>query len=191
MKTLIVLAGLLCSCGAACCWLAQPPGGPPPGEGRPQDGRPPQDGRRGAPPRFELGRVLPPPLREQLELTEEQSRQLAELEKDVKAKLERILTPEQRKKLSRQGPPQGSTGDNGPGGPPTDAGERGRPKGPAAKPGGEKKDEGAENAGDQAAGGGIQWFGTLERGLAAAKASGRPILLLSAAPHCGGIPGMW
>ena len=39
--------------------------------------------------------------------------------------------------------------------------------------------------------GGIAWFGTWERGKAEAKRTGRPILLISAAPHCRQIPGMW
>jgi len=39
--------------------------------------------------------------------------------------------------------------------------------------------------------GGVQWFATLESGLAEARRSGRPILFLSAAPHCGGVSGIW
>ena len=39
--------------------------------------------------------------------------------------------------------------------------------------------------------GGIAWHGTWERGLAAAKSAGRPILLISAAPQCHGISGLW
>jgi hypothetical protein len=38
---------------------------------------------------------------------------------------------------------------------------------------------------------GIQWFGTLESGLRVAARSGRPILLVAAAPHCAGVPGIW
>lgn len=38
---------------------------------------------------------------------------------------------------------------------------------------------------------GIQWFATLERGLAEAKRAGKPILFVSAAPHCAGVSGMW
>lgn len=38
---------------------------------------------------------------------------------------------------------------------------------------------------------GIAWYGILEDGLAEAKASNRPIILLSAAPQCAGVPGMW
>ncbi len=39
--------------------------------------------------------------------------------------------------------------------------------------------------------GGIQWFPRLKDGLAEAKRTGRPILFLSAAPSCGGVPGVW
>ena len=37
----------------------------------------------------------------------------------------------------------------------------------------------------------IQWFGTLEQGLAEAKRTNRPLLMTAAAPACGGIAGMW
>lgn len=37
----------------------------------------------------------------------------------------------------------------------------------------------------------IAWYGDLETGLAEAKRSGRPILLVSGAPHCLGVPGVW
>ena len=37
----------------------------------------------------------------------------------------------------------------------------------------------------------IAWYGDLEAGLAEAKRSGRPILLVSGAPHCLGVPGVW
>lgn len=39
--------------------------------------------------------------------------------------------------------------------------------------------------------GGIAWFGSWKTGLMAAEASGRPILLIAAAPHCHGVPGIW
>ena len=38
---------------------------------------------------------------------------------------------------------------------------------------------------------GIVWYGVLEDGLAEAKRTGRPILLITAAAQCGGVPGMW
>jgi hypothetical protein len=37
----------------------------------------------------------------------------------------------------------------------------------------------------------IQWFGTLEQGLAEAERTGRPILLSAASPSCDRVPGMW
>jgi hypothetical protein len=37
----------------------------------------------------------------------------------------------------------------------------------------------------------IQWFATWESGLAEAQRSGRPILLVAAAPHCAGVSGIW
>ena len=38
---------------------------------------------------------------------------------------------------------------------------------------------------------GIPWFGVLEDGLAEAKRTGKPILFITAAAQCGGVPGMW
>ena len=37
----------------------------------------------------------------------------------------------------------------------------------------------------------IAWYGTLKSGLAEAERSNRAILLVSAAPHCTGVPGIW
>lgn len=37
----------------------------------------------------------------------------------------------------------------------------------------------------------IAWYGTLETGLQVAANSNRPILLVSGAPHCHGVPGIW
>ena len=37
----------------------------------------------------------------------------------------------------------------------------------------------------------VAWFGTLEAGLAEAKRTQRPILLVAAAPHCQNVPGIW
>jgi hypothetical protein len=96
--------------------------------------QPPDEKGKGPPPggpaRFELGRVLPPHLRDALELTDEQEQQLDDLEKEVKERLLKILTPQQKKKLRelrRQGPPPG-----GPGRPPEDDDQRG-PGGPPPK----------------------------------------------------------
>ncbi len=37
----------------------------------------------------------------------------------------------------------------------------------------------------------IQWFATLERGLAEARRTGKPILFAAGAPHYAGVSGMW
>jgi len=37
----------------------------------------------------------------------------------------------------------------------------------------------------------IAWFGTLESALKAARRTGRPILLVSGAPACQAVPGVW
>jgi Spy/CpxP family protein refolding chaperone len=55
--------------------------------------------------------VLPPPLKQELRLSEEQEKQIADLEKEVKAKLMKILTDEQKRKLE-------DMRQRGPGGPP-------------------------------------------------------------------------
>jgi len=68
----------------------------PPDGGKGRKGPP---GKQKGPPRFELGKVLPPFVREELDLTEDQRKQIADLEKEVRAKLEKILTAEQKKRL--------------------------------------------------------------------------------------------
>lgn len=47
------------------------------------------------------------------------------------------------------------------------------------------------NAADESGKGKIAWFGTWKGGLEVAKKTGRPILLIAAAPHCHGTPGIW
>ena len=37
----------------------------------------------------------------------------------------------------------------------------------------------------------IAWFGTWKGGLAEAQRTGKPILLISAAPQCHNVPGVW
>ena len=92
-------------------------------------GGPPGGGPRGpmmAPPR--PGEILPAMLRRELRLTDEQTNQLDELQKDVDAKLAIILTDDQEKTLQsmrRRGP--GGDGPGRPGGPPG----RGRPERPS------------------------------------------------------------
>ncbi len=37
----------------------------------------------------------------------------------------------------------------------------------------------------------IAWYGAWKEGLAEAKRTGRPILLIAAAPHCHNVSGLW
>lgn len=56
---------------------------------------------------FRPGQILPDPVRRDLELTDEQEKQLAELQEEVDARSSAILTPEQRDRLrsmQRRGP---------------------------------------------------------------------------------------
>ena len=90
------------------------PGGPP-GGGPGGPGGPPPGGVHLIP-RFALAK---------LNLTDDQKKQVDELEKDCKAKLAKILTPEQMKILESARPPRG------PGG----GGQGGRGQGPGGGPG--------------------------------------------------------
>ena len=63
---------------------------------------------------------------------------------------------------------------------------RGKGKGPERTPPAPADDDQA-----QAPAAGIQWFPTLEAGRAEAQRTGRPILFVSAAPHCAGVSGIW
>lgn len=124
------------------------------------------------PPRFELGKVLPPFARQAVTLTDEQKKQIAELEKEVKAKLEKILTAEQIKALESTRPTQGR-------------GERpANPTPPAQTPTVKPKETTVGT-------GGIQWFATWDSAKAEAARTNKPILMVSAAPHCSGISGIW
>src|SRR5207249_6988495 len=98
----------------------------------------------GPPRRFELGMILPPHVRRSLSLSSEQEREIKQLEAEVKAKLNRILTAEQKKTVAEARPPAGVPGgppDDGPGGPPGDDGKKRRagdgpgPGGPGDKQG--------------------------------------------------------
>jgi hypothetical protein len=107
------------------------PPGPPEGRGFGPPGPPEERDRRGPPGGEARPRVLPPGARERLELSDEQDAKIDALEKDVQAKLEEILKPEQRERLAeilRRGPGR-------PGGPPPGEGRfRGRRDGPPGPP---------------------------------------------------------
>jgi Spy/CpxP family protein refolding chaperone len=70
---------------------------------------------------------MPPRLQETLKLTDDQKKAVAELQKEVDAKLDKILTDEQKKQLKemrnrrpprRDNGPDGGPGGDRPGGPP-------------------------------------------------------------------------
>ncbi|MEM7264213.1 MAG: hypothetical protein AAF488_19670 [Planctomycetota bacterium] len=58
----------------------------------------------------------------------------------------------------------------------------------AAQPGGRAPGPGLV---EPAEGERIAWYGTLAEGLAEAKRLERPVMLLSAAPRCRQVPGVW
>jgi hypothetical protein len=94
------------------------PGGPGDDRGPPRHGKPP-----------EIGHVLPPFVRDEISLTDDQKKQIEALESDVKDKLTKILTPEQKAQfedLLQRGP--GEPPHRGPGGP------GGRGAGPGGRP---------------------------------------------------------
>jgi hypothetical protein len=102
-------------------------GGPPGGFGGPPGGRGGFMG--GGPPR--PGEVLPPMLQERLRLTAEQKAQVEALQKEVDAKLDKILSAEQKgqlKEMRQRGPggfgPPGGRGRPPGGGPPPPDGPR-------------------------------------------------------------------
>ncbi len=110
---------------------AAPQAPPPPAQNAPVD-------------RFRV-HLLPPGGTDRLELTPAQYQQIVSLEADVKAKLEKILTPDQIRLLQRMdrrrglggpGRPRGPGGPGGPGGPdgPGGPGGSGAPPQPPPPP---------------------------------------------------------
>lgn len=93
-----------------------------PGEGRPgaEGGRPGGPGGRGG--MMAPGQLFPPFLVEQLKLTDDQKAELAKLQKETEAKLDKMLTDDQRKQLKEMK-------ERGPGG------DRGRPGTEGGRPG--------------------------------------------------------
>lgn len=115
---------------------AQPPQGGK-GEQKKGDGKADKGGKggfggKGGPGGFggfgpAIGQVMPVFVQDQLKLTDEQKKQLEALQKDIDAKLDKLLTDEQRKQLKemkeRGGRPGGPGGFGG-----------GRPGGPGGNP---------------------------------------------------------
>ncbi len=144
---LILMAGLAAVCGVPSS--AQPPDEKKgdkkgqPGKGG-EKGRPQGKGGFGGPGGGMMftppqpGTIMPAFLQDMLKLTDAQKKDLAALQKEVDAKLEKLLTDDQKKQLKQFG--QGFPG--GPGGFP--GGPGGFPGGPGGFPGGPppKKDGG-------------------------------------------------
>ena len=108
---------------------------PPPQAAEPAPNGPPNGAPRGF-------HVLPPHAKEALGLSDDQMKQIADVEADVKAKLEKILTPAQLEQLKQLRPPMrqgqgrppgapGNQGAPGQGRPPGAPGAQGGQGGPA------------------------------------------------------------
>jgi uncharacterized membrane protein YgcG len=113
------------------------PGGGPGGGfggGRGGFGGGPPGGFRGRPP---LGVIMPPFVQDELKLSDAQKQQLADLQKDVDAKLDTILNDDQKKQYKEMKENPGPGGRGGPGGGPggPGGGPGGGPRGPGG-PGG-------------------------------------------------------
>jgi len=133
---------------------------------------------------------MPPPVEQELNLTDDQRRELRDIGRDCKARVMKLLTDEQKRKLEqieRRGP-----GGRGPRPdeerrlqrqerPPGRDDRDDRPEAPPPDDGSRSEVSAAE----------IAWYATLESGLREAQRTGRPILLVSGAPHCAGVPGVW
>lgn len=125
------------------------------------------------------GLVIPPFAEGRLKLTAAQQQKVAALERYARVELYRILKPAQQQQfelLLRQGP-----GER-PGGPGQQPKEKMPPE--AAPPPSPAPEAGASQAG-------IAWFSTWDSGRKEAQRLGRPILLVSGAPHCAGVSGIW
>ena len=121
MKPSAIILALTVGMSTAVLTAQEAPGAPP-------DGAPPP--RQGGP------RLLPPGAQEQLKLTAEQQKQLADLEAEVKEKLAKILTPEQLEQLKQIRPPQRPPAprEGGAGGGERGAGAPGEPAPPPRPP---------------------------------------------------------
>ena len=117
-----LIAGLFFSVAFAALALTATSQPPPGGDKKGGAGKGPGGGgaEKGGPPRYEIGQIFPPFVKVGLELTKEQQKQIDELEKDLKAKLNKILTADQKKKIGEIRPPMpgGPPGGGGPGGGP-------------------------------------------------------------------------
>ncbi len=90
-----------------------------------------EDGHQGPPPPPRPGQIVPEPVMQSLDLNDDQTRQLSELQADVDQRLASILTDEQMTTLREARPPRGPEGR---GGPPQREGEGDRDGGRPRRP---------------------------------------------------------
>lgn len=98
---------------------------------QPPAGKGGKGGEKG-PPRFELGQVFPPPLLEELNLTPAQAKELDAIKAELKSKLDKLLTDEQKTTIENfrpRGGPGGPAGEKGGKGGKGDKGGKGAPGG--------------------------------------------------------------
>ena len=184
----IATLGLICFMGFSVWSQPQDGKGGPGKDGGKDFKKGPGGDKKGPPMGFELGKVLPPHIADTLELSEDQLKQIADLEKDVKAKLTKILTAGQVKKVEASkglGKMDGKDGKDAKGKEGKDKGKEGAApdkKSSQPRPAMDSKLQKPAQ---------IQWYASLDGGLKEAQRTGLPILLLSAAPHCAGVSGTW
>lgn len=187
----IATLGLICFMGLSVWSQPQDGKGGPGKDGGKDSKKGPGGDKKGPPMGFEIGKVLPPHIADSLELSEEQLKQIADLEKEVKTKLTKILTAGQVKKAEASKGLGKMDGKDG--------------KGKEGKDKDGKVDKGKDGAAPDKKSSQprpamdsklqkpaqIQWYASLDGGLKEAQRTGLPILLLSAAPHCAGVSGTW
>jgi len=194
----IATFGLLCLMGLSVWSQPQDGKGGPGKEGGKDSKKGPGGDKKGPPMGFELGKVLPPHIADTLELSEDQLKQIADLEIDVKAKLTKILSAEQVKKVEAAkglGKMDGKDGKGKDGKGKDGKGKDGKGAGDKNKDGAAPDKKSTQPRPDVDSKlqkpSQIQWFASLDGGLKEAQRTGFPILLLSAAPHCAGVSGTW
>ena len=185
--------GLLCFLGLSVWSQPQDGKGGPGKDGGKDEKKGPGGDKKGPPMGFEIGKVLPPHIADTLELSEEQLKQIADLEKDVKAKLIKILTEGQVKKAEASKGLGKMDGKDGKGKDGKDGkGKDGKDKGKDGAAPDKKSSQPRPNMDSKLQKPSkIQWYASLDGGLKEAQRTGLPILLLSAAPHCAGVSGTW
>lgn len=187
----IATLGLICFMGLSVWSQPQDGKGGPGKDGGKDFKKGPGGDKKGPSMGFELGKVLPPHIADTLELSDNQLKQIADLEKEVKTKLTKILTAGQVKKVEASrglGKMDGKEGKGKEGKDKDGKGDKGKE---GAAP--DKKSSQPRPAMDSKLQkpSQIQWYASLDIGLKEAQRTGLPILLLSAAPHCAGVSGTW